>query len=54
MSEHTWWSEEQVHRSAWIATAREFKIPLWIVEVNEICYAKGVEWFYIYKEADNE
>jgi len=49
MSAQTWWSEEQVHREAGLATAREFHIPLWVVEINEICYAKETEWFYIYE-----
>jgi len=33
-----------------IETAQHFHIPLWYVELNEISYEKGIEWFYIYEE----
>lgn len=33
-----------------LATAKEFNIPLWYVQMNEICYEKEVEWFYLYNE----
>jgi len=37
-----------------VATAREFNIPLWYVEINQICYEKEIEWFYLYYEEDND
>lgn len=37
-------------RDSNLATAREFNIPLYYVEINEICLEKDIEWFYVYEE----
>jgi len=33
-----------------VATAREFDIPLWVVDVNHICLDKEAEQFHLYYE----
>lgn len=40
--------EEQL--AAELATAEEFNIPLYYVQINHICYEKDIEWFYSYYE----
>ena len=41
-------TEEEAHHQARVATAQEFGIHLWVVEVNEICLEKDIEWFHLY------
>lgn len=35
-------------QGAQLATAKEFNVPLYYVQINDICYERGIEWFYVY------
>lgn len=39
---------------AQLATANEFSIPLYFVQINEICYEKNLEWYYSYYENEEK